>query len=888
MSDASSSPPASSVDHSPTLTLRTKEIVDSPPAASTVFPHRQETILVDQRDILPPPTSAYIPPSSDNQHRNLILCFDGTGDQFDADNSNIVQLMSVLQKNDKSKQLVYYQSGIGTYTSSTSPSPVMTKLSLMLDAAIAWNLDSHVMAGYEFLMQNHAANDRISIFGFSRGAYTARSLAGMIHKVGLLPADNHQQVPFAYKMYTRVDEIGWTQSNAFKKAFCNDVNIDFLGVWDTVDSVGLIPRRLPFTTSNVAVRTFRHAVSIDERRAKFKSNLWNWPSDTEKKLGTHNSPPQTPRLRMKDMQVRGYTLPVPSLRLRDSEKEFDEDVEQAKFESAFAKHHRKTKRTDVLEVWFAGCHCDIGGGSVPNNTRNSLARIPLRWMIRECFKAETGIIFNAERLVELGLDPTTLYPHVLDRPPAKEMHPDMRIARRAPRKLWFQRVFRPKASHSGGNEFTFSPNPENQPPTHVMPGMEEEEDLKDALSPIYDQLKLSPGWWILEVLPFSFRTQNLDDSWKTHFRSNFGRARKIPHQVISPSEQDAGEAQEKVNLKVHRTVKQRLQVKDHKGRYYVNRARFHVTPERRLFHSSSFIQRFGLEDRTTFVRDALPHGEVLSKRREIKLSSRRRSRVRSERTGKWAIDKTTAQTNVGRREHPQVVTFYDPPPELAHAGVPIIAKSDHTTATTTDSYSPAIGGKNHLPRKFTSPPLIPGFQRALVDLFGPEVVPTPIQALALKWVVDPWSPERAEQSTALTTTESSGAYKEILLAAETGSGKSIAYLLPMLQALKLSENTTTPHNTTKHAYSPRALVLTPTHELARQIASSAKMLLHAPDTKLRVLCVSRANTAARDSSLAGKTKQKTNASTMKATMLSFMEEGPGEFDVGDGREEPYR
>ena len=57
------------------------------------------------------------------------------------------------------------------------------------------------------------------------------SLAGMIHKVGIIPKCNHQQVPFAYKMYTRADEKGWEQSNAFKKAFSIDVDIEFVGVW---------------------------------------------------------------------------------------------------------------------------------------------------------------------------------------------------------------------------------------------------------------------------------------------------------------------------------------------------------------------------------------------------------------------------------------------------------------------------------------------------------------------------------------------------------------------------------------------------------------------------------------------------------------------------------
>jgi hypothetical protein len=80
--------------------------------------------------------------------------------------------------------------------------------------------------------------------------------------------------------------------------------------------------------------------------------------------------------------------------------------------------------TDVREVWFVGCHCgacdrlqavlpishrqvDVGGGSVPNGTRNNLARIPLRWMIRECFRADTGIQFFCE---DVGLDPDPLLP----------------------------------------------------------------------------------------------------------------------------------------------------------------------------------------------------------------------------------------------------------------------------------------------------------------------------------------------------------------------------------------------------------------------------------------------------------------------------------------------
>lgn len=130
----------------------------------------------------------------------------------------------------------------------------------------------------------------------------------MIHKVGLFPISSHQQVPFAYKIYTTAGDLGWRQSNTFKKTFSNKVDIKFVGVWlvfniyimfnvylpvmisfllftfsdfyvvffgDTVNSVKLIPPRIPFRTSNTVVCTFRHAISLDKCRSKFKANLWN-------------------------------------------------------------------------------------------------------------------------------------------------------------------------------------------------------------------------------------------------------------------------------------------------------------------------------------------------------------------------------------------------------------------------------------------------------------------------------------------------------------------------------------------------------------------------------------------------------------------------------------
>ncbi|KAG8932554.1 hypothetical protein FRC02_000932 [Tulasnella sp. 418] len=116
--------------------------------------------------------------------RTLVLCFDGTADSFDDTNTNIIRLFSILEKDDPEKQLVYYQPGLGTYVSESIVwSPILRRIALMLDQGVAWYLDAHIMGGYTFLMDNYRPGDKICLFGFSRGAYTARCLAGMLHKV---------------------------------------------------------------------------------------------------------------------------------------------------------------------------------------------------------------------------------------------------------------------------------------------------------------------------------------------------------------------------------------------------------------------------------------------------------------------------------------------------------------------------------------------------------------------------------------------------------------------------------------------------------------------------------------------------------------------------------
>ena len=154
-------------------------------------------------------------------------------------------------------------------------------------------------------------------------------------------------------MFCNLD--AWDDCNHFKLTFCTDVSIQFIGVWyvfvfyylgvfdlrltgflvfpffdshrDTVNSVGLIAgKRLPFSSSNYAVRTFRHALSLDERRVKFKANVWNRPEPGEEELGT-GAPKGN-----EDEDVRVWELEQKS-------------------------RPKGAQETDVEEVWFAGCHC---------------------------------------------------------------------------------------------------------------------------------------------------------------------------------------------------------------------------------------------------------------------------------------------------------------------------------------------------------------------------------------------------------------------------------------------------------------------------------------------------------------------------------------------------
>ena len=184
---------------------------------------------------------------------------------------------------------------------------------------------------------------------------------------------------------------------------------------------------------------------------------------------------------------------------------------------------------------------DIGGGSVDNDTPYSLARIPLRWMIRECFKTNTGIMFMSDGMRKLGLDPASLYPDVQPRPPPLPVaHARIQgIPRTTPKNHYAEADDLVKVYKS-----------------------EEEHELLDAMSPIYDQLSLAKFWWILELIPIKQRYQRSSSTkWENTIAMNLGRGRVIP-------------GQSRRKIKIHRSVKMRMDTEYENGTKYAPKASF--------------------------------------------------------------------------------------------------------------------------------------------------------------------------------------------------------------------------------------------------------------------------------------------------------------------------
>lgn len=201
---------------------------------------------------------------------NIVICCDGTGNEYGKNNTNVVNMFSLAKTS--SNQTTFYDPGVGTGGWEYEEESGVLKA--RSDQATGYGLQKNVLDAYCYLMNNYKEGDRLFLFGFSRGAFTVRSLGGMLNKCGLLEKGADNLVEYASKIYnTRGND---SIARGFKMTFSRRVPVHFIGVWDTVESLVMnAGKKFHDTTLNPDVTFGFHAISIDERRKDFPVCMWN-------------------------------------------------------------------------------------------------------------------------------------------------------------------------------------------------------------------------------------------------------------------------------------------------------------------------------------------------------------------------------------------------------------------------------------------------------------------------------------------------------------------------------------------------------------------------------------------------------------------------------------
>jgi uncharacterized protein (DUF2235 family) len=296
--------------------------------------------------------------------KRLIVCCDGTWQDLDCKcPTNVVKIAQAIKTigSGNVPQMLYYSEGIGT-----GPD----KLDRLMGGAFGLGIDQRIQSAYRFLCCNYEDGDEIYLFGFSRGAYTVRSLAGLIYKCGILKRRYIRQIKDAYKLY-RKRETSPSDPEAvnFRQQFTvhpqneaagTQIPITLLACWDTVGELG-VPNTLPLlshllnkkyqfydTRVNPKIQHALHAAALDERRSAFEV--------------THMVP------------------------------------------------HEDRDENQVSEVWFSGVHGCVGGGT---QQTLGLSNIPLKWMMEKIRELGLGLEFvdnpNAEVEGGIKIDPSTVF-----------------------------------------------------------------------------------------------------------------------------------------------------------------------------------------------------------------------------------------------------------------------------------------------------------------------------------------------------------------------------------------------------------------------------------------------------------------------------------------------
>ena len=272
--------------------------------------------------------------------KNIVVFSDGTGQEGGkAYNTNVYKLFNMIEDRTP-RQIAFYDRGLGTGWRKLTGS------------ALGAGISANIRECYEFIFDNYQAGDQIFLFGFSRGAYTVRSLSGFIEMFGILPKSRRELIRQAYKIYkASVDDRDKKKEVFLGKHHTMRCPIRFIGVWDTVAALGIPfkvldlinPTRNEFHNTEMCknVEVGRHALAIDDERRAFHPTYWD-----ERRLG------QTP-----------------------------DGLQQ-----------------DMKQVWFSGMHSDVGGGY----PEQQLSDIALKWIRREA--QASGLLIYGNHKVTIDPD----------------------------------------------------------------------------------------------------------------------------------------------------------------------------------------------------------------------------------------------------------------------------------------------------------------------------------------------------------------------------------------------------------------------------------------------------------------------------------------------------
>ena len=278
--------------------------------------------------------------------KRIVICTDGTWNRPEKNlkedvPTNVIRLARAVSPvaGDNTPQQVFYDWGLGSYHDEWSA------------GTMGSGIHKNIMDGYRYIVQNYSPGDELFLFGFSRGAYTVRSLCGLINNCGILKRPDARLIQTAFDHYKRQeDEYApeGAKSIAFRKRHAHpSKEVRFLGVFDTVGALGIpfswlgwLNAEDEFYDSKMGpnVRIARHALAIDERRYDFEATI---------------------------LQPR--------------------------------------RNLDLKQVWFVGVHSDVGGGYKPDKGGALLSDIALGWMVGEAEHA--GLSFEKHLGRRLKPDP---------------------------------------------------------------------------------------------------------------------------------------------------------------------------------------------------------------------------------------------------------------------------------------------------------------------------------------------------------------------------------------------------------------------------------------------------------------------------------------------------